>query len=168
MKLAITHTKKVPGQEDYSSEGFGATIEVEVPEEQARDASSVQAWLKELYDQAKTAVEEQINSVPRRNGNQPSAGGIFQRSGNDNGPSRSNAGTGVATPKQVSYLISLGARNKLTYADLVRIGRERYKAEDLYQLAKQDASALIDELKDDRASGQLPADCPRYNRLQSR
>ena len=28
MKLAITHTKKVPGQEDYSSEGFGATIEV--------------------------------------------------------------------------------------------------------------------------------------------
>ena len=33
MKLAITHTKKVPGPEDYSSEGFGATLEVEVPDD---------------------------------------------------------------------------------------------------------------------------------------
>ena len=42
MKLAITHTKKVPGQEDYSSEGFGATIEVEVPDDQSQDATVVQ------------------------------------------------------------------------------------------------------------------------------
>ena len=33
MKLSVTHVKKVPGQEDYSSEGFGATIEVQVPDE---------------------------------------------------------------------------------------------------------------------------------------
>ena len=58
MKLAITHTKKVPGPEDYSSEGFGATIEVEVPDDQAQDASSVQGWLKELAEQC----------APRRNG----------------------------------------------------------------------------------------------------
>ena len=149
MKLAITHTKKVPGQEDYSSEGFGATIEVEVSDEQAQDASSVQGWLKELYDQAKQAVEEQIRSVPKRNGTQPAAqgSGLFGRgNGNQSTPSRGN-GQGVATPKQVSYLISLGNRSKLTYADLVQVAKERFQAEDLYQLSKADASQLIDELK---------------------
>ncbi len=55
MKLTPSYTKKVPGQEEYSSEGFGATIEVEVPEEQSQDATVVQQWLQELYDQAKQA-----------------------------------------------------------------------------------------------------------------
>ena len=146
MKLAITHTKKVPGPEDYSSEGFGATIEVEVPEEQARDAASVQGWLKELYDQAKTAVEEQIRSVPRRNGKSPSpSSGFFGRPNTQ--PNATGNGNQTATPKQVSFLIALGARNKLTYADLVRVAQERFQVPDLYQLTKQAASQMIDELK---------------------
>ena len=150
MKLAITHTKKVPGQEDYSSEGFGATLEVEVPEDQAQDASSVQGWLRELYDQAKQAVEEQIRSVPRRNGTQPAASsGIFNRSQESNGGRPASGGNGgqTATPKQVSFLISLGARNKLTFADLQRIAQERFQVADLYRLPKQAASQLIDEMK---------------------
>lgn len=149
MRLTTSYTKKVPGQEDYSSEGFGATIEVEVPEEQSQDAAVVQQWLQELYDQAKTAVEEQIRSVPRRNGSQPAspAGGIFNRS--NNGPTEPRQGNGqnTATPKQVSFLISLGARNKLTFADLSAVAKERFEAEDLYQLSKQAASQMIDELK---------------------
>ena len=80
MKLAINFNRKEPGPEDYSSLGFGATIEVEVPDDQAQDASSVQGWLRELYDQAKQAVEEQIRSVPRRNGNGgQTATGLFNR-----------------------------------------------------------------------------------------
>ena len=39
MKLATSYTNKVPGQEDYPSEGFGATIEVEGPDEQSREAA---------------------------------------------------------------------------------------------------------------------------------
>ena len=155
MKLAITHTKKVPGQEDYSSEGFGATLEVEVPDEQAQDASSVQGWLRELYDQAKQAVEEQIRSVPRRNGNGgQTATGIFGRPSNgpqgNDGPAQGGGngpGSSVASPKQLSYLISLGARNKLTFAELQRIAQERFACEDLYRLNRAQASQLIDELK---------------------
>ena len=135
----------MPGPEDCSSEGFGATLEVEVPDEQAQDASSVQGWLRELYDQAKQAVEEQIRSVPRRNGNPNSSTGIF---GQPNGqPNQPGNGGGTASPKQVSFLISLGARNKLTFADLQRIAQERFQVADLYQLPKQAASQLIDEMK---------------------
>ena len=53
----------------------------------------------------------------------------------------------TATPKQVSFLISLGARNKLTFADLQRIAQERFQVGDLYSLPKQAASQLIDEMK---------------------
>ena len=152
MKLAITHTKKVPGQEEYSSEGFGATIEVEIPDETARDTETLRSYLAELYAEAKQAVEEQIKTVPRRNGDsQPAAqaSSLFGRPNGNQPEQRSRAGNGqgVATPKQVSSLISLGARNKLTYADLVQVAQERFKAEDLYQLSKQDASQMIDELK---------------------
>ena len=151
MKLAITHTKKVPGQQDYSSEGFGATIEVEVPDDQSQDATVVQQWLLELYAQAKQAVAEQIKALPGRNGNESNsqASSLFGRS-NGKQPERHSQGSngqGVATPKQVSFLISLGARSKLTYADLVQVAQDRFKAEDLYQLSKLDASQMIDELK---------------------
>ena len=142
---------KVPGQDDYSSEGFGATIEVEVPDEQSQDATAVQQWLQELYGQAKFAVEEQIKNVPKRNGNgaPAQASSLFGRA-NGNQPqqrSQNGNGQGVATPKQVSFLISLGARSKLSYADLVQVAQERFKAEDLYQLSSLDASVMIDELK---------------------
>jgi hypothetical protein len=156
MKLAITHSKKVPGIEDYSSEGFSCTLEVEVPEEAGRDAKAVQAWLKELYAQAKASVEEQVKSVPRRsgNGNGSSAAGIFTRPGN--GPSADRPAPGgnggrTASPKQISFPVSLGARNKLTFADLQRLAQERFRVEDLYQLDRNAASALIDELKGEGA-----------------
>ena len=117
MKLAINFNRKEPGPEDYSSLGFGATLEVEVPDDQAQDASSVQGWLRELYDQAKQAVEEQIRSVPRRNGNGgQTATGIFSRSQDPNGARPASGGNGpqTATPKQISFLISavsLGIRS---------------------------------------------------------
>lgn len=160
MKLAITHSKKVPGAEEYSSELFSAMIEVEVPEEAGRDAKAVQGWLKELYAQAKASVDEQIKSVPRRNGNGNggSASGIFSRPGNgpsaDRSAPRGNGGGNggrTASPKQISFLVSLGARNRLTFADLQRMAEERFRVADLYQLTKGDASALIDELKGDGA-----------------
>lgn len=157
MKLAITHSKKVPGAEEYSSELFSAMIEVEIPEDAGRDANAVQGWLRELYAQAKTSVEEQIKSVPRRtNGNGGhSASGIFNRPGNGPATPRGNGGSGnggrTASPKQISFLVSLGARNRLTFADLQRMAEERFRVADLYQLTKGDASALIDELKGEGA-----------------
>jgi len=161
MKLSITHSKKIPGAEEYSSELFSAMIEVEIPEEAGRDAEAVQGWLRELYGQAKASVLEQIKSVPRRNGNGNgghSASGIFSRPGNgpsaDRPASRENGGGNggrTASPKQISFLVSLGARNRLTFADLQRMAEERFRVADLYQLTKGDASALIDELKGDGA-----------------
>jgi antitoxin component of MazEF toxin-antitoxin module len=149
MRLAITHTKKVPGQEEYSSEGFGAEISVEVPDDQAQDAASVQGWLKELAEQCKQAVEQQLASVPRRNGNhQPAsqASGLFNRPNNPPEQRQGNS-QGVATPRQVSYLVSLASRQKITFADLQKIAQERFAAEDLYRLSKSQASELIDSLK---------------------
>jgi len=57
----------------------------------------------------------------------------------------------TATPKQISFLISLGARNKLTFQELQRIAQERFPAEDLYRLSKQQASEMIDSLKPEPA-----------------
>ena len=151
MKLAITHSKKVPGAEDYSSEGFSCSLELEVPDREVQDPQTLRAYLGQLYDEARQAVEEQVRSVPRRNGtpaSQPT--GIFGRQGNDpNGSRPATGGNGpqTATSKQVNYLISLGARNKLDFPTLQRIARERFQVEDLYRLTKGQASQLIDEMK---------------------
>ena len=104
--------------------------------------------LRELAEQCKQAVDEQIRSVPRRNGNhQPAAqaSSLFGRPNNP--PERPGNSQGVATPKQISFLVSLGARNKITFADLQKIAQERFAAEDLYRLSKSQASELIDSLK---------------------
>jgi hypothetical protein len=74
-----------------------------------------------------------------------SAAGIFNRP--NNGPPEQRQGNSQATPKQISFLVSLGSRNKLTFADLQKIAQERFAAEDLYRLDKSQASQLIDELK---------------------
>lgn len=148
MRLAITHSKKIPGAEDYSSEGFSCSLEVEIPEESSRDANAVQGWLRELYAQAKASVEEQIQSVPRRNGGNggQNAAGIFRPDNGGRSAPRGNGGQ-TASPKQISFLVSLGARNRMTFADLQRMAQERFRVEDLYQLDRSAASALIDELK---------------------
>ena len=148
MKLCVSHSRKIPASEEYSSSGFSCSLEVEVPDETARDTETLRSYLAELYAEAKTAVEQQLASVPRRNGNgRQTATGIFGRP-NDNPPERRPGNSqGVATPKQISFLVSLGARNKLTFADLQKIAQERFKAEDLYRLSKQQASELIDSLK---------------------
>ena len=153
MKLSVTHSKKIPGAEAYSSEGFSCSLEVEVPQEHAQDAAVVQQWLSELYGQARASIEDQIKSVPRRIGNGgQSPAGIFGRPNNDpQGDDRPAQGDGIATPKQISFLVSLGARNKLTFADLQKIAQERFAAEDLYRLSKQQASELIDGLKPEAA-----------------
>ncbi len=64
MRLATTHSKKIPGAEKYCSEIFSAMIEVKIPDETGRDATPVQGWLRELYAQAKSSVDEQIKTVP--------------------------------------------------------------------------------------------------------
>jgi hypothetical protein len=148
VRLSTSFTKKVPAEEDYSSVGVGATIEIDVPDETARDTETLRSYLAELYSEAKQAVEQQLASVPRRNGNnQPAAqaSGLFNRPNNP--PEQRGNSQGVATPKQISFLVSLGARNKLTFADLQRIAQERFAAEDLYRLSKSQASELIDSLK---------------------
>ena len=148
MKLTTSYTKKVPAEEDYSSVGVGAKIEIEIPDETARDTETLRSYLAELYSEAKAAVEQQLASVPRRNGNhQPAsqASGLFNQPNNP--PEQRQGNSQTASPKQVSYIVSLGARNKITFADLQKIAQERFAAEDLYRLSKSQASELIDSLK---------------------
>ena len=134
-------------QSGFSSIGVGATIEIDVADETARDAETLRSYLAELHREAKAAVEQQLASEPKRNGNGgQTTAGIFNRP--NNGPAEQRQGNSqTATPKQISFLVSLGARNKLTFADLQQIAQERFAAEDLYRLSKQQASEMIDSLK---------------------
>ena len=77
MKLAISHSKKIPGAEDYSSEGFSCALEIEIPEETARYTETLRRYLTELYSEAKAAVEQQLAACP--------------------------GGTGMVTPKLPAY-----------------------------------------------------------------
>jgi len=153
IKLHASYGLKVPGPQEYSSESFHASAEVEVADNVQGDA--LKAALGALWNDLKSAVEEQI-----ANGHKTGAKG-----GNGNGSNGHNGGNGhsrkaepvnriasgePATKKQISYLLALARRKRNYSAEQTRdwLHRERNLA--LNSLSKAEAAGLIDELNGTR------------------
>ena len=157
IKLHASYGSKVPGKEEYSSESFHASAEVEVADTIQGDA--LKAALGALWHDLKSAVEQQIAGAAKPRGN----GGSNGRNGNGHhgsGNGRANqqpepanriAGNGeAATKKQVSYLLALARRKRNFSAEQTRDWLQRERGLVLNTLSKSDAAGLIDELSETR------------------
>lgn len=94
IRLHASYARKVPGQEQYSSDSASASVEIELPE-----GANIPAKLAELWDITRSAVENQLGqrqSVNRVAQHMPSAD-----NGNGNGhhaPAQQTQGSGYSQP----------------------------------------------------------------------
>ena len=134
LKIAASYSKKVPGAQEYSSEGFLVSLEAEVPEALLGDPGALQGRIQGLFQEARGQVEAQV-----RGSNGSPAGRPQAASGNG-----WNREPRPASPKQIQYLLSLAKRKlDLSPQDVAQHAGVR----DLRELSTARASELIESLK---------------------
>ena len=138
LKLNAAYSKKVPAEGEYTSQCYHASIEVELPDglsqEQLNDKihatfemvrESVEAELGENNACKGTELPVQENASPAPHGNRAASGGV------------------PASPKQISYLLSLASKRGITPQQIAA----QNNVANVDQLTKRQCSALIEQWK---------------------
>ena len=158
-KIVVGLSRKRPGSEQYSSDGWSVTVELDVeigsPEEFANTAKALFAEVEAALDtetgERKPAPKRRADLWTGGNGRRPS-----RAQGETN---RGNGGGSQAEPisnKQAAYLTQLLARQGITQQGDVA----KWLTDSLgvvvstqYELDKPSASRAIEALKDKAANG---------------
>ena len=138
LKLNASYSKKIPvAGEQFSSQSFHASIECECAD--ALTAEQLQGKIHDTFALVKDAVEAELHGKPAAK-TEPAAQTPMAE------PPAAGAKT-KASNKQVSYLLSLARTRGLTLSALNARVQDKFKVESIYELARKDASRLVDELK---------------------
>ena len=143
LKLNASYSKKVPAEGEYSSQSYHASIEVELPDGLSQDQlnskihetfamvrDSVEAELhgERAHAQAQIPAQESVQTAPQ---SYPS---LVRNNGNRN--------TDVpASPKQISYLLSLASKRGITPAQIAAL----QNVSSVDQLSRRQCSSLIEQ-----------------------
>ena len=137
LKLNAAFSKKIPVPgEDFSSQSFHASIECECAD--ALTAEQLQAKIHDTFALVKDAVESELHGKPAAKAEpeaQPAKGE----------PAKPD--TTKASNKQVKFILDLAKGKGLSLSVLNTRVQEKFKVESVYELARKDASRLVDELK---------------------
>lgn len=136
IKISASFSKKIPGDEPYSSDAVHLGVEIELPDPVLTDQQEFSAAVRRLFSQARQEVEHQV-SGPRSqlNGN---SNGNDRHPANNNGNSRRPQ---LASPRQIDFLLSLARRNaNLSPTQIL----DEAGVDKLTELTKSQASSLID------------------------
>ena len=136
LKLNASYSKKVPTAEQFSSQSYHCSVEVELSD--AATPEQLQAKIHDTFALVRDAVESELHGKPSAKA-EPSAQPAK--------PEPAKPDTAKASNKQVKYLLDLAKGKGLTLTALNARVQERFKAETVYDLARRDASKLVDELK---------------------
>ena len=140
LKLNASYSKKVPAEGEYSSQSYHASIEVELP-----DGLS-QEQLNEKIHATFAMVRESVEAELSEN-NARKSGESVANAAPKNAPQGNRAGdansTVPASPKQISYLLSLACRRGVSPAPLAA----QHHVANIDQLTKRQCSDLIEQWK---------------------
>ena len=139
IKLSANLSKKVPiGDVPYSSQQFGAAMEIEVSDSASPD--EITKRLKMLYDMLSRSVDDQIASS-----NNPAAEEPQSQSAPDAFPSRSN--NGHASLAQVKAIFAIAKERGVGRDGLTNTLRRDFGVDKPEDLTVRQASEVIDRLK---------------------
>lgn len=142
LKLNVGFNRKV-GEANFSSRGASVNLELECEGSLASEPERLRERIRYLFSLAKTAVEEELNgqATPASNGSNGKA-----TEGHSNGHSngRRRDATRKATASQSRALHAIADRQGIDLAGLLR---QRFGVDQAGDLSITEASALIDELK---------------------
>lgn len=136
LKLNASYSKKVPAGEEYSSQSFHASVEVELPDGLSGEA--LQARIHETFDLVRNSVEAELHgNVPRNHEGYPVAEERKTAPQGNRAAGRQN--DVPASPKQLSYLLDLARQRGVTPQQIAA----QHGVPDVRQLSKRQCSELI-------------------------
>jgi len=138
LKLNASYSKKVPADGEYTSQSYHASIEVELPDGLSRE--QLNGKIHETFAMVRDSVEAELhgNSLAKR-GEHPA-----QEAANPAPQGNRSAGAdnaAPASPKQISYLLSLASRRGITPAQIAA----QNNVPSVDQLTRKQCSALIEQ-----------------------
>ena len=138
LKLNASYSKKVPAEGEYSSQSYHASIEVELPDGLTQD--QLQSRIHETFAMVRDSVESELH------GSTAAVAPVLQEpTRNPQGyqPARNQAATSdaPASPKQISYLLSLASKRGITPSQIAA----QQNVANIDQLSRRQCSALIEQ-----------------------
>ena len=145
LKVCTSYSKKVPTDQQYSSQQFHASVEVELSD--ALSPEQLQERIHQTFAVVKNTVESEING--NGNGHDAAAPAPASRGGYHvaGGDKTNGNGNGKASNAQIKYMTSLATEQDIRLSALNAYCQDNYKVETIYDLTKKQASELVDSLK---------------------
>ena len=136
LKLNASYSKKVPTSEQFSSQSYHCSVEVELSD--AATPEQLQAKIHDTFALVRDAVESELHGKPAAK-SEPAAQPAKTE------PAQPD--TTKASNKQVKFILDLAKGKGLSLSALNTRVQEKFKVESVYELGRKDASRLVDELK---------------------
>ena len=138
LKLNASYSKKVPADGEYTSQSYHASIEVELPDGLSQE--QLNGKIHETFAMVRDSVEAELH------GKGPAGHGTPEPQGSRDSAPQGNRSAGAdnaapASPKQISYLLSLASRRGITPQQIA--AQNNVSAID--QLPRRQCSALIEQ-----------------------
>ncbi|MBQ7207221.1 MAG: hypothetical protein IJS01_05420 [Lentisphaeria bacterium] len=138
LKLNASYSKKVPADGEYTSQSYHASIEVELPDGLSQE--QLNGKIHETFAMVRDSVEAELH------GKGPAGHGTPEPQGSRDPVPQGNRSAGAdnaapASPKQISYLLSLASRRGITPQQIA--AQNNVSAID--QLTRRQCSALIEQ-----------------------
>lgn len=148
LKVCSSYSKKIPGDAQYSSQQFHASVEIELSD--ALSPEQLQERIHQTFTVVRNTVESEISGNGNGNGHGESSPAPASRLGGFHvpvGDKTNGNGNGKASNAQIKYMTSLATEQDIRLSALNAYCQDNYKVESIYDLTKKQASELVDSLK---------------------
>ena len=135
LKLNAAYSKKVPADREYTSQSYHASIEVELPDGLSQE--QLNDKIHATFAMVRESVEAELGENNVRKGTELPVQETAPQS------NRASSGGVPASPKQISYLLSLASRRGITPAQIAA----QNNVANVDQLTKRQCSTLIEQWK---------------------
>ena len=137
LKLNTSYAKKVPAEEEYSSQSYHASIEVELPDGLSGEA--LQERIHATFNLVRNSVEAELHGKNLTLQLDNSRQNELPNHAHNNSVQRVNSRDIPASPKQISYLLDLARNRGITPQQIAA----QHGVADIQQLSKRQCSELI-------------------------
>ena len=140
IRATLSYSKKVPADEQYSSQGYHLSLEQELPDNLRQE--ELRAQIHETYNLVRQIVDEELNGERQT---KPVAKTRAESGGSDQASDSQKC-----SPNQARFIMDLSRDAGIEFNDLNAQVQEMYKVESVYLLSKKAASRLISDLQRNR------------------
>ena len=146
LKLNASYSKKVPAGEQFTSQSYHCSVEVELSD--AATSEQLQSKIRDTFALVRDAVEAELHGKPvvKPEKAEPSASCAPSTPSVPPPPSKPEAAA-KASNKQIRFILDLAKAKGMGLGEVTGQVQRKFKAESVYDLTRREASKLLDELK---------------------